>query len=216
MLNRQATIVIDLYVWQLIALIWVVLLLAYAAWEVYWYAQVGTAAFKWHTFAIPAISIGAALLLPIKACSYLRQNLLAGYIYVVLCICVWQEFHPFTRMPMYDTFATHHFSFKVTDSQCRLIATQYNLNMHSGALSHLFSTICRIQKTSFTPAQMQDNRLQLIGKEMMDKIKLKNTHTLNTDTLHLYMVCDYYSNNQMLMAEVKMASKALADITRQD
>jgi hypothetical protein len=211
-LGKKVTIKAELYLWQVIALLWMTLLIFYVFWEMYWYTKVGVAVLKWHTFVVPALSIGATFLLPFKITRFLCKNLLAGYCYFVLSICVWQEFHPFSRMPMYDTFTSYNFSFKVTDKSNRLIATHYNLNMHSGALAHLFSTICRRQGISFTPEQISNRRLQLIGNEMMQKIKLKASNTINTDTIQLYIVCDYYSGNSIKTTEQLLASKALAEI----
>jgi hypothetical protein len=94
-------------------------LVAYAAWETYWYLRVGSPAIKWHTYAAALGYVLFIVALPVPAMHFLRKHLWLGVLYIVLSLAIGEQ-HPFTLVPMYTSFINEARVLSLTTTDNRL------------------------------------------------------------------------------------------------
>lgn len=98
-------------------------------------------------------------------------NTWLAILYISLCLVVYNEVHPFTRMPMYDYPSDKAFAFKLTDQNGNLIPTKQLTLSNPGRLSHIYSTVC--SERSFDFETTDKSELRTIGEYMYRAMNLK-------------------------------------------
>ena len=128
------------------------------------------------------------------------QNIWLSALYIGISLWVYQEVHPFTRMPMYDYPSDNAYTFKLTDTNGVLIPTKQITITNPGRLSHIYSTVCTELSIDFeTNNQAQ---LQAIGKHLYTGLHLKP----NTPPLQIHRVQIRWTGDSLIQNSVFMFS----------
>lgn len=112
--------------------------------------------------------------------------------YILLSLFM-NEFHPFSRFPMYSSFPNWSYSFFITDSSNQFIPFK-KVNISGGEMGHWFYSICESKKIKYGDGMESKQDLKLVGKEMMNLLWRRNDFSDNKKTdIKLYRL--YYSYN---------------------
>jgi hypothetical protein len=196
-LGRKKHFQYSLSLWQIGSIAGLFFLLPYIAWEVYWYCKVGMAAIKLHTYLVGAVVLVWLILMPGGLSGFIRKNMLLGLAYILLCLLI-GEVHPFTRVPMYNKFDDYAYSFKLTDSDDQLIPISKYYRISSAGLGHKYSLFMQ-----------NPEALAYSGRELLNQLQESRKAKPPADSLRLYLVRHYLTNDSLLQTETLMyADKA--------
>ncbi len=113
-------------------------------------------------------------------------------------VIIFGEVHPFSKFPMYNSFANWSYVFYITDHNDSLIPCK-KLHTTGGKLGHNFYAICNKKNIGYGDGLESNLELKKIGFEMMqlllnkpENIKMKN------EKLKLWRTFFYYKNDSIL------------------
>lgn len=126
---------------------------------------------------------------------YISVFLFVGYIILSL---LFNEFHPFSKYPMYNSFPNYAYTFYVSDEQGKLVPLQGHFQMQANELSHLYTTICETKNIKHGNGMESDEELGIIGKEMLERIISSKKGTLKNDSLSIHREYYYFENGNII------------------
>jgi hypothetical protein len=113
-------------------------------------------------------------------------------------VILFGEVHPFSKFPMYNSFANWSYVFYVTDVNDSLIPC-YKLNTTCGKLGHNFYAICSKKNIRYGDGLESNLELKKIGFEMMQLLLNKPENSLRKkEKLKLWRTIFYYKNDSIL------------------
>lgn len=119
-------------------------------------------------------------------------------LYIGLSLWIYNEVHPFTRMPMYDYPSDKAYTFKLTDTNGVLIPTKQITMTNPGRLSHIYSAVCSQLSIDFeTNNQAQ---LQTIGRQLYSGLHLKP----NAPPLQIHRITILRAGDSLIQHSVLM------------
>jgi len=126
-----------------------------------------------------------------------------GYLFLSL---LFGEHHPFTLVPMYNSFPNYAYSFYLADSTNRLLPLAQYYSLADDELSHHYSSICQVQNIAFGNQCESPDQLQKIGSAMFAKLKHYRYAELPARKIQLHRVCyflqaDTIAQNDLVMFE---------------
>jgi hypothetical protein len=182
-------------------------LVAYAAWETYWYLRVGSAAIKWHTYAAALGYVLFIVALPVPAMHFLRKHLWLGVLYIVLSLAIGEQ-HPFTLVPMYTSFINEARVLSLTTANGQPIVLKGKFNVHSGGLMHrYFAKRNAIEASSPNLTEKEQNKI--IGSFLIDEITNSSLASCSSDTLQLHLLTYHLHDHELKYASTLIYAKDL-------
>ena len=119
--------------------------------------------------------------------SFLR-NTSFGLGYLLLCLLI-GEVHPFSLLPMYNSFPNWAYAFYVSDKQDNLLPNNKYFAIPAMDLAHNYYAICEDQKINTGYEMETKEELNKAGEIMMQKLLAKHSASLTADTLQLHRIC---------------------------
>lgn len=110
--------------------------------------------------------------IPMKKIIFTSSSVCIVIVYAIGVI-VFGEAHPFSRFTMYSSFADYSYVFYFSDENNRLIKCP-DLNTTGTNMAHLYTTICERNSFNHGHGMESDSVLKVIGKQMLDIIKMSN------------------------------------------
>ncbi len=108
------------------------------------------------------------------------------------------EAHPFSKFPMYSSFANWSYVFYITDFNDSLIPCK-KLNTTGGKLGHNFYAICNKKNIEYGDGMESNADLKKVGFEMMQLILNKPQNSqIRTKKIKLWRTYYYLKNDSML------------------
>ncbi|MBL7793992.1 MAG: hypothetical protein JNK77_16815 [Saprospiraceae bacterium] len=132
--------------------------------------------------------------------------------YLILSLVI-GEFHPFSRLPMYNSFPNYAYIFYLSDENERLIPylKYFDYSKNASYIAFFFYSICTQHNYPYGTDQEDPDHLEKTGKEIMDIIlKNEDTTPFDFDTLKLYRKNYYIHNNQIRYTDYLMYEKAIS------
>jgi hypothetical protein len=125
--------------------------------------------------------------------------------YVLICLVIGTEFHPFSNFPMYSSFPNSAYVFFLKNEQDKIVPLHqyFNQAKNTGYLAHIFYSSFKYHR--YVNASDYDNPVYLktAGKEMMHVIlKDENTTALDFDSLKLYRRNYYLKSDSIKYQDV--------------
>ncbi len=125
--------------------------------------------------------------------------------YMVASLCI-NEFHPFSRFPMYNQFPNWSYAFYLTDQDNNIIPAQ-KLNMTGGGIGHLYYSIAQHKNIKIGNGVEDKKDLAVIGNAMLNEILKRNTQQIEFKKLNLYRKYFYFSGDSIINTETLMYEK---------
>ena len=113
------------------------------------------------------------------------------------------EFHPFSKFPMYNSFPNWSYAFYLSDEDTVIIPSSDYFNVTGGWMGHTFYSICQSRKIGYGYNIESDEELYLVGDQMMDLILDKNNGTKNFKQINLHKV-DFKLRNDSVIENDKI------------
>jgi hypothetical protein len=118
------------------------------------------------------------------------------------------EFHPFSLLPMYDSFPNWSYAFYISDSKGQLIPNDGNFSIRSADLAHRYYAICDSANVPTGYQKESELELHKVGQIMMRTILSTAPIALRWDTLQLHRVCYYLEDVSILVHNIIMYEAA--------
>lgn len=113
-------------------------------------------------------------------------------------VLIFGEAHPFSKFPMYSSFANWAYVFYVTDFNDSLIPCK-KLNTTGGKLGHNFYAICNKKNIEYGDGMESNADLKKVGSEMMQLLLKKPENSKKSkEKLKLWRTYYYLKNDSML------------------
>lgn len=135
---------------------------------------------------------------------FIKQKIKYLYLaaaYVVLSLII-GEVHPFTTVPMYNSFPNWAYSFYISDTSGKLIPIGNYYSCDYDYLSHLYSTLCQENHIEMGNEVEKADELTFIGNKMFDGLSGYRKKTLPQGKIQLHRVCYSYKNNAINKADI--------------
>ena len=129
-----------------------------------------------------------------------------GIVYLLLCLTI-GEVHPFTLLPMYNTFPNWAYTFYVSDSRGSLLQNDKYFTIPADGLAHLYYSICEKEGVAQGYEKETTAELKKAGEIMMETLVLNPLSPFTGDTLQLHRVCysineDSIQSNNIIIHEI--------------
>lgn len=122
--------------------------------------------------------------------------------YVVASLCI-NEFHPFSRYPMYNQFPNWSYAFYLTDEDNKLIPAQ-KLNITGGGIGHLYYSIAQHKKIKVGYGMEEKKDLAILGNAMINELLKRNPKQTEFKKLKLYREYFYYCGDSIINTKTLM------------
>ncbi len=119
-----------------------------------------------------------------------------GVIYLAASLLIGEQ-HPFTLVPMYNSFQNYAYSFYLSDSTGTLIPFTRHFDCHNDYLSHIYGSVCDKNNIRHGNQIETDEQLKLIGKSMMEELNKHQRSLLPTGIIQLHRVCYFAQGGSM-------------------
>lgn len=109
--------------------------------------------------------------------------------YVFLALLVRQEFHPFSRFPMYNSFPNWGYVFFLKNERGETVPYEkhFSINKRAGYVAHTFYTLFSHHGFYYSDGKEKPEHMEAGGKELLNMIvKDEPTGSFNFDSLGLY------------------------------
>ncbi len=114
-------------------------------------------------------------------------------------VLIFGEAHPFSKFPMYSSFANWSYVFYITDTNDSLIPC-IKLHTTGGNLGHNFYAICNKKNIGYGDGMESNSDLKKVGTEMMQLILNKPQNSqIRTKKLKLWRTYYYYYKNDSIL-----------------
>lgn len=127
-----------------------------------------------------------------------KSSLFIIVLIYLIGVILFGETHPFSKFPMYSSFANWSYVFYITDVNDSLIPCK-KLHTRGGNLGHNFYAICNKKNISYGDGLESKSDLKEIGLEMMQLVlnNLENSNIRN-EKLKLWRKFFYFKNDSIL------------------
>ncbi len=98
---------------------------------------------------------------------------------------IFQEFHPFSKFPMYNQLPNWSYVFYYTDTKNNIIPCDA-INFSGAALGHLFYNIAESENIKFGGGMESDDELERIGKQMYVETTKQSNYLNKVKTVKLW------------------------------
>lgn len=113
-------------------------------------------------------------------------------------VFVFGEEHPFSKYPMYSSFANWAYVFYITDQNDSLIPCKV-LHTSGGNLGHNFYSICQERKVAYGDGMESNSDLKKVGFEMMQLLSNKPQNSqIRSKKLKLWRIYYYFKNDSII------------------
>jgi hypothetical protein len=97
-----------------------------------------------------------------------------------------QEFHPFSKYPMYSSFPNYSYSFYVADGKDSLLPFMQNFKVQANEIGHIYVEICEEHQFKHGFGMETDSQLRIVGQELLGTIIKARKMTLSTDSVSIH------------------------------
>jgi len=176
---------IEVPLWKLISVGIFLLLIPYFIWEVFWYLRVGSNAIKWHTYLVFFLIVGFVSMLPFNWAKFFRQTFLLGLSYFFFSMIIGEK-HPFTQVPMYNSFPNQIPIIAMCNLQNEPIPFNKNFSISAGGVIHKYWQITRsvIRGNELYDENKVD---EMAGNSIFQELIDGRNKNVNKDSLKLVM-----------------------------
>ena len=118
----------------------------------------------------------------------MRRYLLFVF-YVVICVWIGKDFHPFSMFPMYNSFPNYSYAFYLKNERGELVPFRKNLSAgkNAGAMAHQYASFYNFHHYNAGFGEESKTSLNEAGKELMGTLlQGESGRNFNFDTLFLY------------------------------
>ncbi len=136
------------------------------------------------------------------------RNTSFGLGYLLLCLFL-GEMHPFSLLPMYDSFPNWAYAFYVSDKQDNLLPNNKHFTIPAMDLAHNYYTICEDQKINTGYERETKEELNKAGEIMLEKLLAKRANTLTADTIQLHRICYSLEGDSVIAHNTIMYERAI-------
>jgi hypothetical protein len=130
----------------------------------------------------------------------LLRNIINGWFFLggsyVLLSLIFGENHPFTRMPVYNSFPNFGYSFYLSDKEQKMFPARAYFNYNAGELSHIYFSICRENEWPVDKNETPEE-LSRIGEIMTAIMKQREGAHWPEGIVQLHRVCYFMSNDSI-------------------
>ena len=130
-----------------------------------------------------------------------------GLGYLLLCLLA-GEVHPFSLLPMYDSFPNWAYAFYVSDKQETLLPNNKYFTIPAMDLAHNYYAICEDQKINTGYEMETKQELNKAGEIILEKLLAKHSALLTADTLQLHRVCYSFQGDSVVTHNTIMYERA--------
>lgn len=116
-------------------------------------------------------------------------------LYLILCLLL-DEFHPFSRYPMYSSFPDYSYVFYLSSEE-KLVPFNGNFRMKANDVSHLYVAVCEKHNFLHGSGLESDSQLTVVGKEMFEQILETKIGNLSQDSLAIHREHYFYKDGKI-------------------
>jgi hypothetical protein len=126
-----------------------------------------------------------------------------GGIYLGLCLWI-GEVHPFTLVPMYNSFPNYGYAFYITDEHNKVLPIKKYFSYQSGNLGHYYNAVASSHGFATGFEMESAAELAIIGQEMMAQLAEKCYKLPPTEAIVLHRACFTLVNDSIEQHDVAM------------
>jgi hypothetical protein len=127
-------------------------------------------------------------------------------LYVGLSLML-DEFHPFSRFPMYDSFPNYAYSFYIADSKDELVPFREDFRTQANEISHMYCEICDEHKFARGFGQETEQQLNIVGQELLTYILHARKKPLTMDSLSIHRVYYQFEEGKIITHDQQLCKR---------